>query len=169
MPSGRFSNAGSQLSSDANPFVPSGYTQPVIQNRKSHALQQTKSFLSVEHTSRHSNPFGQSSEVQVKRSSHTDSSFGSSKPSSAILVEQLKQKLEENPAEVSLGSTLGIVSECCREQVLSRWIQTKLVGGADPVIEQLYLEIARDETLLFEQKLASSKSLLRDVFGNYVI
>ena len=53
--------------------------------------------------------------------------------------------------------------------MLSRWIQTKLVGSADPVIEQFYLEIARDETVLFEQKLASSKSLLRDVFGNYVI
>ena len=104
----------------------------------------------MEHTSRHSNPFGQSSEVQVKRSSRTDSSFGSSKPSSTFLVEQLKLKLEDKPAEVSLASTLGIASDCCREQVLSRWIQTKLVGDADPVIEQLYLEIAKDETALFE-------------------
>jgi len=86
----------------------------------------------------------------VKRSSHTDSSFGSSKPSSALLIEQLKQKLEDNPAEVSLGSALGIASDCCREQVLSRWIQTKLVGGVDPVIEQLFQEIAKDETALYE-------------------
>jgi hypothetical protein len=64
---------------------------------------------------------------------------------------------------------MGFVSDCCREQVLSRWIQTKLVKGADPILEQLYLEISKDETTLYEQKLSSSKSLLRDVFGNYVI
>lgn len=43
-------------------------------------------------------------------------------------IEKLKQRVELNP-DLPLSVVMMKVNECCRDQTMSRWIQTKLEGN----------------------------------------
>ena len=79
----------------------------------------------------------------------------------------------------------GHVSELCRDQLCSKFIQVQLSrcqSTEAAVIDAFYEEICRDEEKLFkiemnltpeseadQDALAGQPSLMKNVFGNYVI
>ena len=64
---------------------------------------------------------------------------------------------------------LGRASDCCRDQVCSRFIQKSLGKSGKGDKDAFYKEISIDELQIANAKVFTKISLLRDVFGNYVV
>jgi len=64
---------------------------------------------------------------------------------STLKLEKIKLMIEQPTSDLSL--VVGLASESCRDQTLSRWIQVRLDLN-DSKSQALYEEICSDETAL---------------------